>query len=74
MTAGTFKAFPNLAVGMVGVKDVAMAHILAYEKPEAQGRYICNERVLHFGDLVALIANLYPQYPVAAKCVPPAFL
>lgn len=64
---GTTKTFPNFVLGWVGVKDVATAHILAFEKPEAEGRYICNERVLHNGDLVALLKELFPQYPIVAK-------
>ncbi|KAG0568141.1 hypothetical protein KC19_7G189600 [Ceratodon purpureus] len=64
---GTTKTFANFCLGWVGVKDVAMAHILAYEKPEAEGRYICNERILHNGDVVALMKNLFPQYPIVAK-------
>ena len=65
--SGTTKTFPNFVLGWVGVKDVATAHILAYEKPEAEGRYICNERNLHNGDLVALLKELFPQYPIVAK-------
>jgi cinnamoyl-CoA reductase len=65
--SGTTKTFPNGVLGWVGVKDVATAHILAYEKPEAEGRYICNERVLHNGDVVALLKKLFPQYPIVAK-------
>lgn len=64
---GTAKSFPNQAVGWVSVKDVAMAHILAYEKPEAEGRYIINERLIHYGEMVSLLMNRYPQYPIVAK-------
>ncbi|KAG0603573.1 hypothetical protein M758_10G103700 [Ceratodon purpureus] len=64
---GTSKSFPNLAVGWVGVEDVALAHLLVYENPKSEGRYICNERVLHYGDFVSLLSKLYPQYPVLAK-------
>ncbi|KAG0558570.1 hypothetical protein KC19_10G038700 [Ceratodon purpureus] len=64
---GTTQTITNQVVGWVGVKDVAMAHILTYEKPEAEGRYICSERMLHFGDAVALLAKLYPQYHIVAK-------
>lgn len=64
---GTTKEFVNATFGWVGVKDVAMAHILAFEKPEAEGRYICNERVLHQGDIVDLLKKLFPQYPIVAK-------
>lgn len=66
---GTSKTFLNFCVGWVGVKDVAMAHILAYEKPEAEGRYIVNTELLHYGDMVSKLAALYPQYPIVAKCV-----
>lgn len=65
--SGTSKTFPNAAFGWVSVKDVAMAHILAFEKPESEGRYICNERVLHMGDIVSLLKKFYPQYPIVAK-------
>jgi len=51
----------------VGVKDVAMAHILAYESATATGRYICAEQLLHYADLVALLSKLYPTYPISAK-------
>ncbi|KAH9534836.1 hypothetical protein CY35_17G024300 [Sphagnum magellanicum] len=64
---GTAKTFPNLCIGWVGVKDVAMAHILAYESANATGRYICAERLLHYGDMVALLSKLYPTYPISAK-------
>jgi nucleoside-diphosphate-sugar epimerase len=64
---GTSKTFLNFCVGWVGVKDVAMAHILAYEKPEAEGRYIVNAEILHYGDMVSKLATLYPQYPIVAK-------
>lgn len=67
MFSGTTKEFVNATFGWVGVKDVAMAHILAFEKPEAEGRYICNERVLHQGDIVDLLKKLFPQYPIVAK-------
>lgn len=66
---GTSKTFSNKVMGWVGVKDVAMAHILAYEKPEAEGRYIVNAEMLHYGDMVSRLAALYPQYPIVAKCV-----
>jgi hypothetical protein len=42
--AGTMKAFPNMAFGAVGVKDVSMAHVLAYES-EQVGTYV---RILYF--------------------------
>ncbi|KAH9536758.1 hypothetical protein CY35_16G016300 [Sphagnum magellanicum] len=64
---GTTKTFPNVSIGWVGVKDVAMAHILAFESAHATGRHICSERVLHYADLIAILSKLYPTYPICAK-------
>ncbi|KAH8935325.1 hypothetical protein BDL97_17G022500 [Sphagnum fallax] len=64
---GTTKTFRNSCIGCVGVKDVAMAHILAYESATATGRYICAEQLLHYADLVTLLSKLYPTYPICAK-------
>ncbi|XP_038902984.1 cinnamoyl-CoA reductase 1-like [Benincasa hispida] len=54
--------------GYVDVKDVAKAHVLVYETPSASGRYICVESMLHRGDLVDILANFFPQYPLPTKC------
>ncbi|CAK9208825.1 unnamed protein product [Sphagnum troendelagicum] len=59
--------FRNSCIGCVGVKNVAMAHILAYESATATGCYICAEQLLHYADLVALLSKLYPTYPICAK-------
>jgi hypothetical protein len=69
LLAGTTKTFRNSCIGCVGVKDVAMAHILAYESATATGHYICAEQLLHYADLVALLSKLYPTYPICAKWV-----
>jgi cinnamoyl-CoA reductase len=61
------KTFPNVSIGWVGVKDVAMAHILVFESAHAIGRHICSERVLHYADLIAILSKLYPTYPICAK-------
>lgn len=63
---------PDLYFGFVHVRDVAKAHVLALENPNAKGRYIVAERVANFMELVAIIKRNYPdQYKlpkmVAAK-------
>ncbi|KAG6537123.1 hypothetical protein ZIOFF_002205 [Zingiber officinale] len=60
--------YPNLSFGWVNVKDVAMAHILAFEVPSASGRYCLVERVAHYSELVRIIRKLYPSLPVPEKC------
>ncbi|KAG0561483.1 hypothetical protein KC19_9G067800 [Ceratodon purpureus] len=65
--SGELKTIPNAVRGWIGVKDCAMAHILAYEKPEAHGRYIVSESTLHFADLAAVLRKLFPNYKVEAR-------
>ncbi|KAG6532824.1 hypothetical protein ZIOFF_006678 [Zingiber officinale] len=67
MTMGS-TTYPNLSFGWVNVKDVAMAHILAFEVPSASGRYCLVERVAHYSELVRIIRELYPSLPVPEKC------
>jgi len=63
------KTFKNNSLGWVDVKDVAMAHILAYENDSANGRYLLVERVAHFGDAAKILRDLYPALQVAEKWV-----
>jgi cinnamoyl-CoA reductase len=63
---GTTKTYQNIDMLIVGVKDVARAHILAYEFPHAIGRNICCSTSVNF-DLEALLTKMYPTYPICAK-------
>ncbi|XP_022934260.1 cinnamoyl-CoA reductase 2-like [Cucurbita moschata] len=65
---GSAKTYVNAVQGYVDVKDVAKAHVLVYETPSASGRYICVESMLHRGELVDVLAKLFPQYPLPTKC------
>ncbi|TJX55701.1 SDR family oxidoreductase, partial [Soehngenia saccharolytica] len=65
---GSAKTYANATQVYVDVRDVARAHILLYETPSASGRYLCGERSLHRGELVDLLAQLFPQYPIPTKC------
>ncbi|XP_050939235.1 cinnamoyl-CoA reductase 1-like isoform X2 [Cucumis melo] len=65
---GSAKTYVNAVQGYVDVKDVAKAHLLVYETPSASGRYICVESMLHRGELVEILANFFPQYPLPTKC------
>ncbi|KAG2304937.1 hypothetical protein Bca52824_033588 [Brassica carinata] len=47
------QTFPNATFGWVNVKDVANAHIQAFENPEANGRYCLVERVAHYSEVKA---------------------
>lgn len=52
MGSGGIESLENKARPVVDVRDVAEALLLAYEKPEAKGRYICTSYVLRMQDLV----------------------
>ncbi|KAL1325281.1 hypothetical protein HN51_035363 [Arachis hypogaea] len=61
------QTFPNATFGWVNVKDVANAHIQAYEILSASGRYCMVERVEHFSGIVKLLRDLYPTLPLPEK-------
>lgn len=47
---------------IIDVRDVAEALLLAYENPEAEGRYICTAHTIKAKDIVDLLRSLYPNY------------
>ncbi|GAB4860241.1 hypothetical protein Ancab_011721 [Ancistrocladus abbreviatus] len=61
---GSKETYPDLFMGCVHVKDVALAHILVYENMDAAGRHLCVEAICHFSDFAADVAELYPEYKV----------
>ncbi|KAJ0714408.1 putative NAD-dependent epimerase/dehydratase, NAD(P)-binding domain superfamily [Helianthus annuus] len=60
--------YSNITVGCVHVKDVANAHILAFETPSASGRYCMAESVVHFSELVEILHKHYPSFKLPDKC------
>jgi nucleoside-diphosphate-sugar epimerase len=64
---GTSKDIPNRVGAWVGVKDVVKAHILGYEKPDAEGRYPIYAKSMHYGDLAALLQKLFPLYNIETR-------
>eukprot|EP00252_Welwitschia_mirabilis_P013770 TRINITY_DN3032_c0_g1_i3.p2 TRINITY_DN3032_c0_g1~~TRINITY_DN3032_c0_g1_i3.p2 ORF type:complete len:203 (+),score=33.19 TRINITY_DN3032_c0_g1_i3:1659-2267(+) len=65
---GSAKTYTNAVQAYVHVRDVAEAHILVYENPSSSGRYFCAESVLHRGDVVDILAKLFPQYQLPTEC------
>ncbi|KAH1153834.1 hypothetical protein GLYMA_18G091500v4 [Glycine max] len=61
------QTFPNASFGWVNVKDVANAHILAYENASANGRYCLVERVAHYSEIVKILRDLYPTLQLPEK-------
>ncbi|KAI3461116.1 hypothetical protein Pfo_017779 [Paulownia fortunei] len=62
------ETYANTTVGWVNVKDVAYAHILAFENPSANGRYCLVERVAHYSEIVKILRQLYPTIQLPEKC------
>ncbi|OWM85988.1 hypothetical protein CDL15_Pgr012238 [Punica granatum] len=58
---GDVDGVPNMLWGIVDVRDVADAVLLAYEKPESEGRYICVAYNITIKDLTEKLKSLYPD-------------
>ena len=65
MHQGGTETYEEFFMGTAHFKDIALAHILALEKKEASGRHLCVEAIRHYGDFVAKVAEMYPEYNVA---------
>ncbi|CAO2832971.1 unnamed protein product [Amaranthus hypochondriacus] len=62
------ETFANATFGWVNVKDVATAHILAFEVPSASGRYVLVENVAHCSEIVKILQELYPKLTLPNRC------
>ncbi|MED6199532.1 hypothetical protein PIB30_076812 [Stylosanthes scabra] len=62
------ETFPNASFGWINVKDVANAHIQAYEIDSASGRYCIAERVVHFSQVTKILREMYPTMKIPYKC------
>ncbi|KAK4278700.1 hypothetical protein QN277_016512 [Acacia crassicarpa] len=62
------QTFRNFTYGMINVKDVANAHVQAFEIGSASGRYVLVESVAHLSDVVEILRELYPTLQLPEKC------
>ncbi|XP_027079626.1 cinnamoyl-CoA reductase CAD2 isoform X2 [Coffea arabica] len=62
------ETFRNSTFPWVDVKDVANAHILAFENPLASGRYCLVEQVAHYSKVMKILHELYPSLKLPVKC------
>lgn len=58
----------------VDVRDVASAHLLAYERDEAYGRYLACDRYLCMPELMRFLGELDPALKVPRMVLPRLFL
>lgn len=60
---GVYPTLMNVTWGLVDVRDVAKAHILALETPEAKGRYLVSNETMTMTEVVEYLNSLgYTQY------------
>nr|XP_051196522.1 cinnamoyl-CoA reductase 1-like [Lolium perenne] len=65
---GAKATYPNAVAGYTDVRDVARAHLLVYECPDARGRYLCIGEILHRAQFIHMLRGLLPDhYPVTTK-------
>ncbi|KAL3845916.1 hypothetical protein ACJIZ3_003319 [Penstemon smallii] len=57
-----FEEMENTLRKIVDVRDVAGGLKLVYEKPEAEGRYICMAHMVKTQDMVEILRGIYPYY------------
>lgn len=65
-TAGA-KPFPAGVYRFVDVRDVANAHIQAFEVPSASGRYILVGDVMHVYEALKIVQKHYPALRLPEK-------
>jgi len=64
-------AMPNLALGVVDVRDIAAMHVNALEKPGSAGkRFIGSSGSLWFVDVARIIAARFPDRKVVTRIAP----
>jgi nucleoside-diphosphate-sugar epimerase len=51
----------------VDVRDLALAHVRAYERPELTGRYLCSTSCMPWATVVDLIRTAFPTAPLASE-------
>lgn len=64
-------AVPKMAIGIVDARDVADAHVLAMENPQAAGqRYITCVDVMWMQDMAKVLAEAYPDRKIPTGQLP----
>lgn len=61
------EVFPDGIYRLVDVRDVAAAHILAFENSEANGRYLLVGNMVHSSVIMKILDKLYPALDYAQR-------
>ena len=61
------QTFPNRIYRFVDVRDVALAHIQAFEVVSASGRYCLIGHVVHSSEVMNILQQLFPTLSIPTK-------
>ncbi|XP_057990874.1 phenylacetaldehyde reductase isoform X2 [Hevea brasiliensis] len=62
------ETFPDIIDRFVDVRDVSNAHVQAFEKTSASGRYCLVGKVGHISEIVKIVHELYPTLHLPERC------
>lgn len=67
---GKMPAIPRLSLGLVDVRDVALAHLRALERDGAKGRYLMVAGQLWMEEIARILRRHFPDAPVPKRRMP----
>ncbi|XP_062115479.1 phenylacetaldehyde reductase-like [Humulus lupulus] len=62
------QTFPNRVYSYHDVRDVASAHIQAFEAGSTSGRYFLSGYIAHISELLKILQQLYPSITIPQRC------
>ncbi|XP_062116909.1 phenylacetaldehyde reductase-like [Humulus lupulus] len=62
------QTFPNRVYSYHDVRDVASAHIQAFEAGSTSGRYFLSGYIAHIYELLKILQQLYPSITIPQRC------
>ncbi|KAL2623256.1 hypothetical protein R1flu_003461 [Riccia fluitans] len=65
---GSKEEYPYFTFAFVHLNDCALAHILVFENPSANGRYCLADKSMHSSQLMNLLRSFCPDAPIPDKC------
>ena len=66
----TFPANPRFCFGIVDARDVAAAHLAAFQRPDARGRHVLSADSRWLRDIAALLAHEFPAHRIRTGTLP----
>jgi dihydroflavonol-4-reductase len=61
---------PRFSTGIVDVRNVAQAHVVAGYSTEAKGRFVLSGHDTDFYEMAQCLLQTYPNYPLPKRCIP----